>query len=203
MHHGARALFLGREGTLLQLAVHVTLLEGDAALDLAVVGLYGHKLRAALGRAGTKTVKTQGILVGAALVVVVFTACVKLAVDQIPVPASLGLVPAKRNAASAVVHLDALVEEDLDADLRAVTLSRLVHRVGKDLKKGMLAALKAVRAEDDRRALAYAIRAFQGLYALIVVFLLNVFLACHVEEKLLSSALLEPIILYYNRKRAV
>ena len=188
MHHGTRALFLGGEGSLLQFSHDLALLEGDGALGGAVVGFDHHKFRAVLCRAGAKTVQTQRIFVGrVAAVVFVFTAGVKLAVDQIPVPAPLTFVPAKGNTASVVIHHNALIGVDGDLNFVAVSFLCLVHRVGKDLKKGVLTALQAVGAENNRRALAHAVGALEGFDALIVILLLLGAFRRHVSS--LSSSL--------------
>ena len=54
----------------------------------------------------------------------------------------------------------------------AVPLARLVDGVGQNFKHRVFAALQPVRAEDDRRALAHAVRALQGRNAVIAVSLL-------------------------------
>ena len=154
----------------------------DGANVGAVVGGNVHKFRAVLGRAGAKTVQTQRELVGSTLlVVVVFTACVKLTVNEIPVPASLRLVVSKGNTASVVVNLDGMVRKGSNGDLFSIALLRLVNRVGEDLKEGMLAALKSVRAEDNAGAFPDTVGALQRLDALIVVacFCFFCVLYCH------------------------
>ena len=78
--------------------------------------------------ARAKAVEAEGIFIRAAtLVVVIFTACVQLAEDQIPVPAFLLFVVAQRNAAPVVVHLNGAIQKSRDGDQLAVTLTGLVH----------------------------------------------------------------------------
>ena len=67
-----------------------------------------------------------------------------------------------------------------DADLASVALSCLVHRVGKNLKKRMLAALQSVRTEDDGGALSDTVGTLESLDALVVV-LLWLF-CCHMRS---------------------
>lgn len=50
-----------------------------------------------------------------------------------------------------------------------MALARFVDGVRKDLKDGVLAAVQPVRAEDDARALAHAVRALEGRDALVAV----------------------------------
>ena len=59
-----------------------------------------------------------------------------------------------------------------EIDAVAVTVARLINGVGHDFKNGMGAALHAVRAKDDRRALAHTVGAFELAYGFVSVFLL-------------------------------
>ena len=77
-----------------------------------------HVLGTVLRCASAQTVQSERVLVGGSFgVVVVFAARIQLAVDQIPVPTSLGFVPTERNAAPEVLHRKAVVEVDRCADL--------------------------------------------------------------------------------------
>ena len=173
MHHstGAPGFFAG-EGTLLQLAVHLALAESDGALGGTVVGVNLHVFRAVLRCAGAKTVKPQRIFVGRRLgVVVVFSSGVELAINQVPVPAPLGFVPAKRNAAPEILNRQAAVAIDGGNNPGPVPFARFVNGIGENFKKRVLAALQTVRAEDNGGTLADTVRTFEGFDALIVVLL--------------------------------
>ena len=58
-----------------------------------------------------ETVQAKTVAVHTALVVVIFTAGIKLAVNQLPVVSALGLVVVKGNTASVVAHLDRAVHK--------------------------------------------------------------------------------------------
>ena len=140
-------------------------------MEAVAVNVGGHPLARVLGGAQAQTVQTEAeIIVAAALGI--FAAGVQLAKDQIPVPALLSLIIIDRNAAAEVLDLDDMVRKQRDIDAVAMAIARLVDGVGDDLKDGMGAALHTVRAEDDRRALAHTVGAFQLADAVIAVFLL-------------------------------
>ena len=154
----------------LQFAYGFTLGEFDRVHFAAVVGIDLHKFGGILRGAGAETVQPERIAVSCAgVVVVVFAARVQLTVDQLPVVAPLALVVPERDAASEVLDLQGVVAPDRDDDLVAVPFARFVHRVGQNLKKRMLAAFKTVRAEDDCRTLAHAVRALQHGDTLVVI----------------------------------
>ena len=97
---------------------------------VAVIGLYVHIFGAVLSSTRAETVKTERILVSrAALVVIVFTARVKLTVNKIPVPTSLCFVISERNSAPVVVYLYGFVIKYSYFYYVSVSLSRLVDRV--------------------------------------------------------------------------
>ena len=131
MYYRTRALFFLFKLTLLQNSGYrLTLFEGNVSLHLAVVGINIHKFGAVLSCAGAETVKAERIFVGrAAVVVIVFTACVKLTVNKIPVPSFFLFVISQRNASSVVVYGDAVILVKDGKDTVTVTLSRFVHRV--------------------------------------------------------------------------
>ena len=167
-----------------QLACGFALGKPDGMHLAAVIGADLHKFGGILRGAGAEAVEPERIAVGRALVVVVvFAARVQLAVDQLPVVAPLALVVPERDAAAEVLDLQGVVAPDRDDDLAAVAFARLVHRVGQDLKKRMLAALKPVRAEDDRRALAHAVRALQHGDALVIVCGGILIVLCHIASE--------------------
>ena len=126
-----RTLFLALKLAFLKHACYGrTLLKGNMALDLAVIGVYLHEFRAVLCSTRTETVKTKGILVcGFAVVVVVLTARVKLTVNKVPVPSLFFFVISKRNASTVVIYCDGVVGVEDSEDLAAVSLSCLVNRV--------------------------------------------------------------------------
>ncbi len=88
-----------------------------------------HIFRAVLRRACTQTVQTKTELVILSVVVLVFSAGVKLAEDKLPIEASLGGVKFDGHTASAVLILDRLVEIAAHRDDVSVPLTRLVDRV--------------------------------------------------------------------------
>lgn len=140
-------------------------------MEAIAVDIRRHPLTGVLGGAQAQTIQAEAeIIVAAALGI--FAAGVQLAKDQIPVPALLSLIIIDRNAAAEVLDLDDMVREQRDIDAVAMAIARLVDGVGDDLKDGMGAALHTVRAEDDRRALAHTVGAFQLADAVIAVFLL-------------------------------
>ena len=98
-----------------------------------------------MGSTGAKAVQSQRKFVGGTCrVVIVLTARIQLAEDQLPVPTSLLFVVPKGNAAPEILYLNGTVTEDGHNDFIPVAAARLVRRVGKYFKKGMLTALKPV-----------------------------------------------------------
>ena len=177
-HHCACAFFLWRERALLQLSVDLTAAEADASLHFAVVGFNDHIFRGVLRSASTEAVEAKGVLIRAATAIVfIFTACIKLTVDQIPVPAAFGFVPAKRNTAAVVVNLNASILKNGNLNFFTVSCLCLVNRVGEDLKKRVLTSFKPIRAKNNRGALSNSVRALEGFYTLIII-LLCVLLIC-------------------------
>ena len=76
----------------------------------AIIRINVHIFRAVLRSTRAKTVKTEGILIsGVLVVVIVFTACVKLTVNKIPVPSAFCFVVSKGNTAAVVVNLNRMV----------------------------------------------------------------------------------------------
>ena len=133
--HGER-FFLG--------AYHFTFLEMQ--LIFVAFAPHGniHVFGSVLRCTRTQAVRAQGVIVVAALVVVIFSAGIQLAEDKFPVEALFHRVPVKRAAAAVIFHLDGFILENGQRDKVAIPLARLVHRVGKDLKYRVLAAVKAV-----------------------------------------------------------
>ena len=173
-----RAFFFRGERSFLQFTVDLAAAEADTAFYFSVVGFDNHIFRSVLRCARTKTVQAEGVFVCAATAVVfVFTACIKLTVNQIPVPATFGLVPSERNTASVVVNFNASVLKNGNLNFFTVSGLSLVNRVGENFKEGMLASFKSVRAENNRGALSNSVGAFEGFYTLIVI-LLRVLLLC-------------------------
>ena len=101
--------------------------------------------------AGAEAVQAQREFIVAARVVLVLTACVKLAEDKLPVVFSLFFVPVDRTAAPEVLDLNGMILITRHENLPAVALARFVDGVGQNFKNGVLTALQAVRAENDRR----------------------------------------------------
>lgn len=60
-----------------------------------------------------------------------------------------------------IAHENGIILETGNLNLFAVALSRLINGVRKDFKKGMLAPIQTVRAEDNPRAQADAFRPFR------------------------------------------
>jgi hypothetical protein len=149
---------------------------------LTVVGVDLKKLGGILSCAGAETVKTERKLVGtAAGVVVIFTACVELTVNELPVVAVVFFVVVQRNAASSVLNLYGMVAVSGDGDNVTVALSRLVNGVGEDLEKGVATALKAVGAEDYRGTFADSVSALQLFDGLVVIVICRCAFFCHLE----------------------
>ena len=57
-----------------------------------------------------------------------------------------------------IAHENGIILETGNLNLFAVALSRLINGIGKDFKKGMLAPIQTVRAEDNPRTQADAFR---------------------------------------------
>ena len=129
------------------------------------VEVFGRILRGA----GAEAVEAEGEFVVAAGIVLIFAARVELAEDELPVVPPLFFVPVDGTAAAEVLDLDGMVGKAGDQDLFAVALARLVDGVGEDLKDGVLAALEAVGAEDDRRPQPDAVCALQRRDGLVSV----------------------------------
>ena len=123
------------------------------------VDVSGHPLAGVLGGAQAQAVQAQAEIVGAAALGVL-AAGVQLAEHQVPVPPLLGLVVVHRDAAAKVLDLHRVVGEQRDVDLVAVAVAGLVDGVGNDLEDRVGAALHAVRAKNNRRALAHPVGAF-------------------------------------------
>ena len=126
----------------------------------------GHPLAGVLGGAKTQAVQAQGVFI-VILARGVFAAGVHLAEDQLPVVAVLLGVIVHRNAAAAVLHLDAAILEAGEGDAGTVALPGLVDGVGEDLEDGVGAALHPVGAEDDCRAFAHPVGALEADDALV------------------------------------
>ena len=136
-----------------------------------------HEAGGVLGGAGAQAVETQGVFVVVAAVVVIFSAGIQLAEDQLPVVLADFFVPVHRAAPAEVLDLDAAIPEVGDDDLLAEALAGLVDGVGEDLEHGVLAALQPVGAEDDARALADPVGSLQRGNAVISIVLFRRF--CH------------------------
>ena len=129
------------------------------------VHIFGGVLR----RTGPEAVGAQGIVIVSAFIVFIFAPGVQLAEDQLPVPAFLVGVPVHGAAPPEVLHFNGFILKIGQGHEAAVPLPRLVNRVGENFKRGVLAALQAVRPEDDRRLLPDTLLILQQLYALISV----------------------------------
>ena len=149
-----------------------------------------HEAGGVLGGAGAQAVETQGVFVVVAAVVVIFSAGVQLAEDQLPVVLADFFVPVHRAAPAEVLDLDAAIPEVGDDDLLAEALAGLVDGVGEDLKDGVLAALQPVGAKNNAGPFPDPIRALQTGDAFVVV---SVFL-CHI----IPPAYTEPFVFLYS-----
>ena len=94
------------------------------ALDIGV-----HVLGRELGGAQSQAVETEGKLVIAAVVIVIFTARIERAEQQLPVVFLFVLVVFDGDAASVVFDLDRAVVVGGEDDLFAVALARLIDGV--------------------------------------------------------------------------
>ena len=108
-----------------------------------------HKFGGILGCTGTKTVQTQAEFIVFACIILIFAACVQLTKHQLPVEAILLGVIIHRNPPAMIAHENGIILETGNLNLFAVALSRLINGIGKDFKKGMLAPIQTVRAEDN------------------------------------------------------
>ena len=120
-----------------------------------------HIARGVLRGAGAEAVEAEGIFVVVAVEIVVLAAGVELAVHKLPVVALFLGVPVHGTAAPVVLHLDTAVGVVCERDDLAVPLARLVDGVREDLEHRVLAAVQSVRAKDNARALAHALRALE------------------------------------------
>ena len=136
-----------------------------------------HIFGSILGGAGAQTVEAQRVFVGLAAIVLIFTAGIHLAIDQLPVIALLFLVIIQRYTAAKVLDLDGLVQIAGHVDDVAEAFAGFVDGVGENFKKGVLAAVQTVRTENNARAFPHPIGALQRRNALVAVFLFHFF--CH------------------------
>ena len=128
-----------------------------------------HVFRGILRGARAQAVGAEREVVVAALVVVVFAACVQLAENELPVEALFGGIPVERAAAAVVFDLNGAVGEGGKRDEVAIALAGFVNRVGQNLEGGMSAAVQAIGAENDGGAQAYALLVFQLANAVVAV----------------------------------
>ena len=137
----------------------------SVALDFNV-----HIFGRILSRAETETVKPHRIFVIRALVGIVFSAGVKLAVKQLPVVALLLVVEINRRAAAEVLHLNRAVGVFRDGYFLTEAFARLVYRVGDYLKNRMFAAVQSVRTENNARTFSNPVRTLELFYTVVAVF---------------------------------
>ena len=96
----------------------------------AVIGTDVHIFGAVLSCARAKTVQTERIFVcGRAVIVVIFAACVKLAINKLPVIASFFFVVIKGNSTSEIFNFNRMIGKNSDVDYIAVAFTRFVNRV--------------------------------------------------------------------------
>ena len=176
LDEGAGALF--GVGLLVQAAHVLPPLEVEGIALPVPADVHVHVLRGVLGGAEPQAVEAQGVLVALAGVVVILAAGVHLAEHQLPVVALLFGVVVHGDAPAVVLHLDGVVEKPGDSDLLAKALAGLVDGVGEDLEDGVLAAVDAVGAEDDRGPQPHPVRALQAGDAVVIVSLFF----CHVPS---------------------
>ena len=158
---GGTRLFAPVRGLLLESADVFTLLEVEGVFKAVPADGSVKVFAGVLGGTGAQAVETQGVLVVVA-VAAVFAAGVQLTEDQLPVVLLLLLVPVHRTAPALVLHLDGLVQVAGDGDKLSVALPGLVDGVGQNFKDRMLAALQAVGAKNNARALSDTVGAFEG-----------------------------------------
>ena len=89
-----------------------------------------HVFRGILRRTGAEAVQAEGILIVSPVRVLVFAAGIQFAEDELPVEALLHRVPVDRASATEVLYLDRAVLIARQRDRIAVTLTRLVDRIG-------------------------------------------------------------------------
>ena len=89
-----------------------------------------HVFRRILRCAGAETVQSERILIVSPVGVLVLAAGIQLTEDQLPVEALLHRVPVDRASSSEVLYLDRSVLIACQRDRIAVTLTRLVDRIG-------------------------------------------------------------------------
>ena len=128
---------------LLQAAHILALFEVQMVVVTVAVDVGGHPGRGVLGSTQAQTVQAQAELV-VVLALAVLTAGVHLAEQQLPVVASLAVVPVHGHAAAKIFHNDAAVLAAGHVDGVTVAVAGLVDGVGDDLKDGVGAALHAV-----------------------------------------------------------
>ena len=155
--------------------------EMEGILPAIPAGDHIHIFRRILGGAGAQTVEAQGIFVILPFGVAVFSAGIELAVDQLPVITAFPLVVIHRHAPPEVLHLDGPVQKMGHIDHMAKPFPGFVDGIGEDLKKGVLAALDPIGAENDPGPLAHPVGSFQSRDALVAIFLL--LLSCHIPSE--------------------
>ena len=136
------------------------MLEMERVPEPIPADIHIHIFRCVLGRAQAQAVQAQGILVAFRGSVVIFAAGVQLAEHQLPVVPVLVFIVVHRNTSPVILHLNGAVLKPGQHDLPPKALSRLVNRIGEDLKNRVLASLNAVGAENDRRTFPDPVRAF-------------------------------------------
>ena len=141
---------------LLQAAHILALFEAQMVVVTVAVDVGGHPGRGVLGSTQAQTVQAQAELV-VVLALAVLTAGVHLAEQQLPVVASLAVVPVHGHAAAKIFHNDAAVLAAGHVDGVTVAVAGLVDGVGDDLKNGVGAALHTVGAKNNGRALAHTV----------------------------------------------
>ena len=88
-----------------------------------------HKFGRILSSARAEAVKTERILIVLARIIIKLAACVKLAVNKLPVIALFGGVIVNGAAAAEILYLDRAVIKNCKNDFFPVTLTRLIDRV--------------------------------------------------------------------------
>ena len=162
---------------------------------LVAVAPYGdvHVFRGVLRGARAQAVGAEREVVIAALVIVVLAACVQLAEDEFPVETLFRGVPVKRATAAVVLNLNRAVGKRGQRDEASITLTGLVDRVGQNLERGMSAAVKAIGAENDRRAEANALLVFQLANAIVAVIGSGVCHSRSFDDSVSSCAASKPL----------
>ena len=103
------------------------------------VDIGGHPCRSILGSAQAQTVEAQAELV-VILTLAILAACIHLAEQQLPIVASLAIVPVHGHTAAKVLNDDAAILTAGHVDGIAVAVAGFVDGVGDDLKDGVGAA---------------------------------------------------------------